>query len=90
MAPILITILMTTLVNNASPLISSPTRPLSVCEEIAIELQMAITANMLSPQEAYGILKRCYDLQEIQKPNDLYVRHNPRTMGHILSRTTAT
>ena len=81
---------MTTLVNNLSPLISTPTLPLNVCEEIAIELQMAITANMLSPQEAYGILKRCYNLQKIQESNDLYVRHNLRAMRHIVNRTNTT
>lgn len=90
MAPILITILMTTLVNNLSPLISSPTRPLSVCEEIGIELQLAIDASILTPKEAYEILNRCYELQEIREPDGLYVRHNLRTMGHSLSRPTTT
>ena len=90
MTPILITILMTTLVNNVSPLISSPTRPLSVCEEIAIELQLAIDASVLTPKEAYEILNRCYELQESQEPNGIYIRHNPRTMGHILNRTVTT
>jgi len=90
MAPILITILMTTLVNNVSPMISTPTRPLSVCEEVAIELQLAIDALVLTPQEAYGILNRCYELQESQEPDGIYIRHNPRTMGHILNRTTTT
>jgi len=90
MAPILITILMTTLVNNVSPMISTPTRPLSVCEEVAIELQLAIDALVLTPKEAYEILNRCYDLQESQESNGIYIRHNPRTMGHILNRTTTT
>jgi hypothetical protein len=90
MAPILITILMTTLVNNVSPMISTPTRPLSVCEEIAIELQLAIDASILTPEEAYEIFNRCYDLQKLQEPDGLYIRHNPRTMGHSLNRTTTT
>jgi len=66
MTPILITILMTTLVNNASPAISSPTRPLNVCEEIGIELQLAIDASVLTPKEAQGILNRCYELKSLR------------------------
>ena len=88
MAPILITILMTTLVNNVSPLISTPTRPLNVCEEIGIELQLAIDASVLTAKEAQGILNRCYDLQESQEPDGLYVRNHPRYMGHSLNRTS--
>ena len=90
MAPILITILMTTLVNNVSPLISTPTRPLNVCEEIGIELQLAIDASILTTKEAQGILNRCYELQESQEPDGLYVRHYPRYMGHSFSRTATT
>ena len=90
MAPILLTILLTTIVNNTSTLISSPSRPLGVCEEIAIELHMAIKASLLTPQEANEILNRCHDLKEDHSTNDLYVHRIPRAMGNRIRNTITT